>query len=166
MIKIKIELNRDSPNDINASIIDAPIERIMQAAQKTSSERASIDRDWLGADPGKVVYPIQWTSDRQRRAFFATDGFGRGIPTYRTGRVRQWGVVGRRSKSRFIYTISNKVPYAKYVYGLPNLRQPLEQLPPPMQRFHRNTGYRTASQMINEAFGAFLFRFSENLRGE
>lgn len=46
----------------------------------------------LAQIPGAVKYPIRWTSERQRRAFFATDGFGRGIPTRRTGRVAQWGV--------------------------------------------------------------------------
>ena len=31
-----------------------------------------------------VVYPIQWDTERQRRAFFATNGFGQGIPYKRT----------------------------------------------------------------------------------
>ena len=33
------------------------------------------------AVPGKpVTYPVQWDSPRQRKAFFATEGFGHGIP--------------------------------------------------------------------------------------
>ncbi len=32
-----------------------------------------------------VSYPIQWDSEKQRRAFFATNGFGNGIPYSRTG---------------------------------------------------------------------------------
>src|SRR5689334_9970305 len=35
-------------------------------------------------EPGAVAYPIQWTSDRQRKAYFATNGFGRGVPYSRT----------------------------------------------------------------------------------
>ena len=52
------------------------------------------DATWgrLGAIPGPVHYPIRWTSERQRRAFFASDGFGRGIPTKRTGLVARWDV--------------------------------------------------------------------------
>lgn len=46
----------------------------------------------LTQTPGKVKYPIRWTSERQRRAFFATKGFGRGIPTKRTGAVAEWTV--------------------------------------------------------------------------
>ena len=33
---------------------------------------------------------FKWTTPKQRAAFFATDGFGRGIPTQRTGKLR-WG---------------------------------------------------------------------------
>lgn len=44
------------------------------------------------AQPGeRPTYPINWASEKQRRAFFATDGFGRGIPTPRTdGLVNSW----------------------------------------------------------------------------
>lgn len=35
--------------------------------------------------------PYQWQSERQRKAFFATDGFGQGIPTVRTHEgVNSW----------------------------------------------------------------------------
>lgn len=33
-----------------------------------------------------ISYPVQWDSEKQRRAFFATDGFGGGIPYQRKGR--------------------------------------------------------------------------------
>lgn len=34
--------------------------------------------------PGNVYYPIAWKSRKQQKAFFASDGFGAGIPTVRT----------------------------------------------------------------------------------
>jgi len=42
--------------------------------------------------PGSAItYPVQWDSERQRRAFFATNGFGKGIPYKRTdGYVAAW----------------------------------------------------------------------------
>lgn len=42
--------------------------------------------------PGKPVrYPINWDSEKQRRAYFATDGFGAGIPYRRTNaRPQGW----------------------------------------------------------------------------
>jgi hypothetical protein len=37
-------------------------------------------------EPGEEVsYPINWDSERQRKAYFSTDGFGHGIPYVRTG---------------------------------------------------------------------------------
>lgn len=39
----------------------------------------------------KPSYPIHWDTPKQQKAFFATDGFGGGIPTARTGEhVSQW----------------------------------------------------------------------------
>lgn len=38
-----------------------------------------------------VQYPIQWDSEKQRRAFFATNGFGHGIPYNRTGNTK-WSI--------------------------------------------------------------------------
>lgn len=35
-----------------------------------------------------VTYPIQWDSERQKRAYFATNGFGAGIPYRRTHAMR------------------------------------------------------------------------------
>lgn len=42
--------------------------------------------------------PYQWQSDRQRKAFFASDGFGQGIPTERTHEgVNSWIVTEQDS---------------------------------------------------------------------
>ncbi len=81
-------------------------------------------------EPGPVRYPIAWTSERQRRAFFATDGFGRGIPTGRSGALsRGWQhqVVARNFDVSGV--IENLTPYGPFVQG----RQ--------QQGFHANTGW-------------------------
>jgi hypothetical protein len=63
----------------------------------------------------KPKYPIKWDSERQRRAFFATGGFGRGIPTKRTGEyIGGFRVVKKELRS---YSLVNRVPYTKYVGG-------------------------------------------------
>lgn len=42
--------------------------------------------------------PYQWQSEKQRKAFFATDGFGQGIPTVRTHEgVNSWTVIEKDS---------------------------------------------------------------------
>ena len=62
------------------------------------------------------TYPIHWDSARQRRSFFASKGFGRGIPTVRTGRyISGWRVERRTVHS---YTVINTVSHARFVGGL------------------------------------------------
>ena len=92
-------------------------------------------RDELAYPPGPVHYPIQWTSEKQRKAFFATDGFGRGIPTRRTGYVnRSWVYTPIKTPDGGILVFRNTAPYAKFVFGsFDDVK--------PKQRFHTNTGW-------------------------
>ena len=94
-------------------IVNSDIEKQLKAAQKELQK------------PGKpVTYPVKWDSERQRRAFFATNGFGRGIPYKRTGRyVRSFRVTktGRGNDRR--YTLVNPWPKTKYVGGDTRARQ-------------------------------------------
>lgn len=47
----------------------------------------------MGEAGSPITYPVQWDSEKQRRAFFASDGFGRGIPYNRVGAYqRSWTV--------------------------------------------------------------------------
>lgn len=79
---------------------------------------------------GPVVYPIEWASDKQRRAFFATDGFGHGIPYVRTGHyTHSWHVRGEYGDGFGGIVVFNDADYAVYVGG--QHQQP----------FHRNTGW-------------------------
>lgn len=64
------------------------------------------------------LYPLStkqyfiWTSEKQRRAYFATNGFGHGIPYSRTSTLRWgWETYGHGKTQ----TVVNRVPYAKYV---------------------------------------------------
>ncbi len=66
--------------------------------------------------PGpRPTYPINWDSERQRKAYFATKGFGKGIPYRRTGDYTdQWkldklGEIG--------YRVSNFSLAARHVGG-------------------------------------------------
>lgn len=94
-------------------------------------------RELLQSQIPPVKYPIQWESDRQRRAFFATDGFGGGIPYRRTGRLlEKWEITSSPIDSGIAVTATNAAPYAPYVIGD---RQ---------QRFHRNTGWYQADDKL------------------
>lgn len=84
----------------------------------------------LRRPPGPVVYPIEWTSERQRAAFFATDGFGHGIPYVRTGTYEHgWHVRGEYGTDFGGIIVYNDAEYAIFVGGMYQ------------QQFHRNTGW-------------------------
>lgn len=84
-----------------------------------------------------VKYPVQWTSERQRRAFFATDGFGRGIPTQRTGKLQAgWQVSYDAKHYDGAITVKNTVPYERYVTGYQQ------------QGFHKATGWYNTDDIL------------------
>ena len=65
------------------------------AAAKRIRSALGIARHKLRSEAGlRIGYPVKWDNERQRRAFFASKGFSRGIPTGRSGGYqRGWDVV-------------------------------------------------------------------------
>lgn len=117
-------------SDIPFDIFDAIQEQAQRlpALVKRGLPRVTrpIDRRMLGelqAEPGSPRYPIRWKSERQRRAFFATNGFGRGIPTRRTGAmIRSWRVITTFDANGGEIIAGNDSPYVDFVQG--NRAQP------------------------------------------
>jgi hypothetical protein len=71
-------------------------------------------RNTLTAAAPRPTHPINWDSEKQRRAYFATEGFGGGIPSHRTGRYqRSWRVIRVGAD----YAIDNPDPAAVYIGG-------------------------------------------------
>lgn len=93
--------------------------------------------DRLGEAPGAVHYPIEWTSEKQRMAFFATDGFGHGIPYQRNepGIESQWEVTTAATDDATAVLLGNENPAARWVYGDADGAD--------QQRMHINTGWPT-----------------------
>jgi hypothetical protein len=95
----------------------------------------------LKPDPGPVVYAdngrLRWKSERQRRAFFATNGFGGGIPHQRTGALQAaWEVeIVGKDFSMDVF-VNNDSPGAIYVQG--DYQQP----------FHMDTGFPAAAPIF------------------
>jgi len=58
--------------------------------------------------------PYRWQTEKQRKAYFASNGFGGGIPSRRTGAINAgW----QASKEPYRKTVFNRLNYAKYVMG-------------------------------------------------
>lgn len=62
---------------------EAAMEVFMDAAERIKSR--------MNERKTKTDYPVTWDSERQRRAYFATNGFGAGIPYSRTGNTT-WSI--------------------------------------------------------------------------
>lgn len=101
----------------------------------------------IKTEPGAPRYPIQWTSPRQRMAFFASNGFGRGIPTQRSGNLLAgWEVAVHRSQGHSEVTLENLVSYMTFVQGFT------------VQGFHLDTGYVQMGDVQDE----FITEAGEN----
>ena len=93
---------------------------------------------WLRFTPAKPHYPIVWQSERQRRAFFATNGFGRGIPTERSGKLQaEWKVRQRTTSTGGSISFDNDTSYSPYVQG--------DQ----MQDMHIASGYHNVNDGVD-----------------
>lgn len=144
MIRTDIAINFAALDNLEALLETWP-ELVEDAAERAFARvQPFVLRD-LQATPGPVKYPIAWASEKQRKAFFASDGFGHGIPTRRTGAIsRGWDVSLVVTSTRITVNTSNRVPYAKYVVG--KLR---ERGRDTQQRMHINTGWQDASETLD-----------------
>ncbi len=139
--------------------------RLVRASEKTVAEQTAIGiRNTHVPQLLAIlrIYPpphkgkIRWTSKKQQRAWWASDGFGRGIPSKRTGALAAgWKsivsvtVVGQRV--RLIVKTWNEVSYTRFVkgdFGIGISRVSFQRYLKPHQGFHRDTGWQAAAPDI------------------
>lgn len=144
MIKTSLILNTKQLDNLQAFVRAYP-DYANDIAQTVFTRYQGKLIDELRHAPAKPKYPIQWQSERQRKAFFATNGFGGGIPYRRTGKLtRSWYAWVRRDGNRIDLNIANKTPYAPFVVGdiSPGRRKD------PMQRMHKASGWQPVAPSI------------------
>jgi hypothetical protein len=118
--------------------------------------------------PGKPKRPIRWKSERQRKAYFASNGFGGGIPSRRTGKLQKsWRIIFRplqRGGDGSIQ-IYNDDPKASFVVGIH--QQPMH-LDTGWIRVDKSPGLqkieRDLTRDIIEAWGSILMKPKGNFR--
>jgi len=115
MISIEVKLPKLTFTPSVVKFQDEVDRVVIPALQREVTQR-------LAPPPGPVRYPFQFATARSRRAYFATRGFGKGIPYRRTGNLgRSWKVDHLRRRDGGVVTVYNDAPYAGYVYGAPTI---------------------------------------------
>lgn len=159
MIQQRLILNNKPLEMLLQFLSDAPkiINKELQATLDDVKEPAL---EALREQPGAVKYPIEWTSEKQRKAFFASDGFGAGIPTTRTGDLAAAWEFNLEANT---FVIRNRNSAAPYVYGSLAKSNPGKY----QQRFHVNTGWKTevdtVNYWLNAARETFVIRMTARL---
>lgn len=93
--------------------------------------------------PGAPHYPIKFTTDKQRRAFFATKGFGRGIPASRStppAVTEAWGAAFIPTRDGGIVALTNDDPAMEFIQGAR------------AQGWHQITGWTQVDDVEQAAF--------------
>lgn len=153
-----------SPLDGWVDFLDNVDERVAFAGERVRNVIESPLLDELKTTPGAVKYPIMWTSEKQRRAFFATDGFGRGIPTQRSNKmVNAWVLDTSARKGRFTLKLTNTTGYSQFVVGKIDFRSRNAAIAP-MQGFHRNTGWLPVVDTISFWFDVATEEYNTQIR--
>jgi hypothetical protein len=108
----------------------------IKAGLVAAEEYLNTDEFKMSMYPPESDEPFEWSSDKQRAAFFASDGFGRGIPTERTHELAQSGVF-RVSEGNLWVEYENLAPYSNYVIN------------PSMQIIgHRKRGWKPVNTFV------------------
>lgn len=104
------------------------------------------------AFPGQ--YPLPFTTTKQRKAFYASDGFGKGIPYRRTGgTARAWYAEVKNSAGGVRFEVGNRSKHARYLYGGLQRDNALAMLK--KQPFHTITGWTMKNKTTNEMLVMF-----------
>lgn len=157
--------------------------RALQSARDTVSSVIEPQLKYdLSQQPGKPKYPLEWarspkppnrspnmydgTYSKQKAAFFATNGFGGGIPHRRTGAMSQgWDISTELLEQAIALQVGHESDRAKFVYGNLNQRNRNEAIRP-QQQFHRDTGWLVAVDVIRPRVNQAGFIVQEEMTRE
>ena len=107
VIDKQVSLGLEKLGNALPGVVNADIEQALTNAQYELQQPGS-----------PIKYPVQWDSEKQRRAYFATKGFGAGIPYQRTGAYEAgWTVAKTGYKLNRAFTLRNAKKAAPFVGG-------------------------------------------------
>lgn len=145
-----------TPLDDIQTYIGNSIQVVGRMAERAASKTLSGAKRELGVQPGPTGTPgrkIEWTGGTgglQHTAYFASNGFGGGIPYRRSGGLaKAWRGIIKTENKVVTFTINNPSRAARFVYGslaLSNLTAAARF----QQRFHKITGWIFAAPVVKK----------------
>lgn len=151
------------PVNLFIDYLDAINEIVDDVGREVYEDYKPIILQRLQEVPPPFTGKRRWTTEKQRRAFFATDGFGGGIPTERTGAIpAAWDMEMIIDPGAFRILIVNRNPKAKWLYGGLSLRSN----PKFQQQMHKDTGWVAAAPVIDIYLDAMRTEFVDRMRQE
>jgi hypothetical protein len=137
---MKITISMRGQEKIKAYLETLPRGVKIAAMEAFSQYMIGDETHGLKYNPPRVEHgpdnPYKWQTEKQRRAFFATDGFGRGIPTERTGETTNAWMMTTKDSNWTQVKIENDSPGAFFVQG------------DGQQRGHKADGWRKVADII------------------
>ncbi len=144
--------------DTNAGAIAEKIKQVIERAKiganRTLEQSAREIARIMQRAGLPIRYPVDWDSEKQRKAFFVTDGFGHGIPYNRTGAYERGWTYSAITGG---YSVSNIGHNAMFLSGNPS-GAPIGVSGKLQSNIHRNRW-----RLIKPVLDAVLARLPENL---
>jgi len=159
MIRASIQYN-SKPIDDLIGYLDGYAQVAEEEFNAAYTEVEPLLLNELQTEPGPTVHPIEWTSEKQRKAYFATDGFEHGIPYQRTGALaKAWQISKQGFGLNVLIKVLNPNPASPFVYGSLSITNRGNH----KQQFHSNTGWQTAGDTVDFWFVALTEQYIANM---
>jgi hypothetical protein len=146
VIRNKTTIDLEPLEDV-ADFLDNFDEVVRDVGQRVVDEWAPELLTELRVTPGKPKYPIEWTSERQRKKVMADLRAKDNLPYQRSDELpNAWEVVNTSTDGAFSILVINRSSKAKFVYG--SLARNVEAARRFQQKFHINTGWQFARNTV------------------
>lgn len=132
---LDVEVDTKKMNNLQNKLSKYPPFAI-QEGLRAAEEYLNNDQFKLSMYPEESDEPFLWSSDKQRKAYFASDGFGKGIPYQRTYELMRSGTFAVNA-GYLTVEYTNTAPYSNYVIN------------PSMQIIgHKRRGWQPINQFV------------------
>ena len=146
-------------------MVELPIAVELSGNEAYEDSQSAFLQD-LRFQPGPTGTPdrkIEWTSRKQQQAYFASDGFGGGIPSTRSGGLsKAWQLEAESVGDLWQVFVRNPFVAARFVYGSLALSNP-RAAARFQQEFHRITGWPLAVFLVLDWFELLQDQFTINM---